>query len=56
MILKSYLHIKTRHLVKTDTISTGSTPAKEHRHNLHSHTHAAAVPYILNIQALATSK
>jgi len=40
----------------TDTISTGRTPAKEHRHNLHSYTHAAAVPYILSIQALATSK
>jgi len=24
----------------------GRTPAKEHRHNLHSHTHATAVPYI----------
>ena len=35
---------------------TGRTPAKEHRHNLHNHTHAAAVPYILSIEALATSK
>jgi len=32
------------------------TSAKEHRHNLHSYTHAAAVPYILSIQELATSK
>ena len=89
VILKSYLHIKTRHLVKiiptsptcfslsrpssgnfilpcfevvrqprngTDTISTGRTPAKQHRYNLHSHTHAAAVPYIVSIEALATSK
>ena len=27
-------------------VCTGRTPAKEHRYNLHSHTHAAAVPYI----------
>jgi len=33
----------------TDTISTGRTPAKQYRH-------AAAVPYIVSIQALATSK
>jgi len=38
------------------TISTGRTPAKQHRYNLNSHTHAAAVPYIVSIEALATSK
>ena len=60
MILKSYLHIKTCHLVKilpttpTCFSLSGRTPAKEHRYNLHSYTHAAAVPYILSIEALAT--
>ena len=37
-------------------VRTGRTPTKEHRHNLHSYTHAAAVLYILSIEALATSK
>jgi len=97
VILKSYLQIKTRHLVKIiPTITTcfslsrpfpgslvlpyfevanacmlniygtaaacvwlcrlclcsfaGVRPANEHRHNLHSHTHTAAVPYILSIE------
>ena len=32
------------------------TPAKQHRYNPNSYTHAAAVPYIVSIEALATSK
>jgi len=40
----------------TDTISTGRAPAKQHRYNLNSYTHAAAVPYIVSIEALVTSK
>ena len=109
-ILKSYLHIKTRHLVKiiptTTTCFSLSRPSSgsfllpyfevanacmlyiygtaaacvwlcrlclcsfagvrpvliqyrtinTYRHNLHSHTHAAAVPYIVSIEELATSK
>ena len=43
-------------LIVSVPFRTGRTPAKEHRHNLHSHTHAAAVPYILSIEALANSK
>jgi len=34
----------------------GRTQAKQHRYNLNSYTHAAAVPYIVSIEALATSK
>ena len=34
----------------------GTAAAKQHRYNLNSHTHAAAVPYIVSTEALATSK
>ena len=82
MILKSYLHIKTRHLVKIlptiptcfslSRTSSGSfvlpyfEVANASMLNIYgtaaacvwlcSYTHAAAVPYILSIEALATSK
>jgi len=79
VILKSYLHIKTRHLVKilptAPTCFSLSRPssgsfvvpyfevANASMLNMYGtaaryidYRHAAAVPYILSIEALATSK